>query len=240
MCEEERDGRGSRILSYKSFQTWVSIKEASKLNRRNKKYSNMSETTATTAVAASAAATTAVAAATTSATTTAAASATGNAANAATAAAAATTLKNLDTKRLDSHYSHFHFIRHYALVTFFYACICAPSILADTVDTFKDVYRNLVFTSSAAESVVVGGDSFKAFVKNLGVENKENTGKILINLSECLAHSFKLLVYVLFSTHLNCHFRFVRRRNNKLRGTSGGGNAVGVGVGGGGGAANLI
>lgn len=46
-------------------------------------------------------------------------------------------------------------------------------------------------------------------------KDEDDNVKILLNLSECVAHSFKFFVYILFSTHLNCYFK-INRGGNKL------------------------
>lgn len=46
-------------------------------------------------------------------------------------------------QKLNSHYSHFHFIRHYALATFFYALICLPCVINENVERFADLRSSL-------------------------------------------------------------------------------------------------
>ena len=159
----------------------------------------------------------------------------------------------MDVNKLDSHYSHFHFIRHYALVTFFYACICSPCVINEVREGINQLRGGSI--NYSASPVLFNNNSvidqsvsleqkqkidapintfdldlilnqhfsksgeFSEIVKNLekDMTDSEENFKILLKLFECLAHSFKLIFYVLFSTHLKCHFKFVRAR--KLNGS---------------------
>lgn len=156
--------------------------------------------------------------------------------------------------KLESHYSHFHFIRHYALVAFFYTLIISPNIINENIEKFNDLKGHFSFSDSSSSNqilyqgtsqeiisliddpnktplnlssqeliyvedalIVIGtkyneSSSFNDILKDLNIYNNNDENiKILLNLSECLAHSFKFFVYVLFSTHLKCNFKYIKR-----------------------------
>lgn len=174
-----------------------------------------------------------------------------------------------------SHFAHFHFVRHYAIMTLIYSLLIAPSVLHDNRKLAIKIGESLLSVSNVTEKKP-NIDSVLSVVKNtytLLSESKKKNESILIfpidntieyddtttltssprlpelknkkfnaikksddllaletinifehgnsdsefyenflHMTKCLAHSTKLLTYILFSVHLKLNFKC--RKNN--------------------------
>lgn len=178
-----------------------------------------------------------------------------------------------------SHFAHFHFVRHYAIMTLIYSLLIAPSVIHDNrklaikigenllsagnttekkpdIDSVLSVVKNsytllsaskkknesvLIFPASKIEETTDSehhDNSLTSPPRVLEVKNKKfnaikksddllalDTINIFehgnsdsefyenfLHMTKCLAHSTKLLTYILFSVHLKLNFKC--KKNN--------------------------
>ena len=122
------------------------------------------------------------------------------------------------------HYNHLIFVRNYVISTFFYSLLITPSILKKVMDLavemklFATPYDSVNAHSTTQIHLTnkTNENVFDTFIFALEDETLLDHSKAhpinetLVSITEKLAHSLKIIVYLIFSVHIKCFFKFKR------------------------------